>query len=167
MVTQARLKELLNYDPGTGVFTWRVSRGPKPADSVAGVIKGNKYIYIGVDGKTYLAHRLAWLYAHGIFPLGQVDHANRIKTDNRIENLRLATQAENMQNLSKPRNNTSGVIGVSWDKQHKKWRAQIMIHGRQIYLGLYETIDGALAARYAAKEKYHTFNPEDNNVKTA
>lgn len=164
MVTQARLKEVLDYDPVTGIFTWLVDRGGKAkAGSVAGRMVGRNYFQIRVDGRDYYAHRLAWLYVYGEFPTNHLDHMNRNPSDNRIENLRPATQAENLQNMRKLRSNTSGIIGVCWDKQSQKWRAQIKLNGRKIYLGLYNTIDEAAIARASAKAKLHTFHPEDNN----
>lgn len=167
MVTQARLKELLDYDLGTGVFTWRVSCGTAKSGSVSGTVRPDGYVGIQIDRKPYLAHRLAWLYVHGEFPTDQIDHVNRVRTDNRIENLRLATNAENAQNMSKYRTNTSGVVGVCWYKRDGNWLAFIWLNGKKIHLGLFDTIEEAAAARTAAKAKLHTFNPEDNNVKTA
>lgn len=167
MVTQARLKELLDYNPSTGIFTWREGRGGMAAGSVAGCVSSEGYVQLTVDGKHYKAHRLAWLYVHGEFPLNQLDHINRVRTDNRICNLRPATHAENAQNQRKHRDNTSGVTGVSWDKKSRKWRANIRLNGRKIFLGLYETIKEAAAARAAGKAKLHTFHPEDSNDKAA
>lgn len=162
MITQKRLKELLDYDPGTGIFTWRVGRGGKAkAVSFAGTVSNRGYLQIRIDAKRYYAHRLAWLYFHGEFPSNQLDHINRVRSDNRIANLRPATNSENQQNLSKRRDNTSGVIGVSWHKQRGKWVARIRVNGRYIYLGLYETVEAATAARLLAKAKLHTFQPED------
>lgn len=167
MVTQERLKELLEYDPGTGVFTWRVDRGSAKTNSVAGCGDGYGYLRIRVDGRAYKAHRLAWLYVHGEFPPDQLDHVNRVRTDNRISNLRPATHAENKQNYSKRRNNTSGVTGVYWHKRSGKWRTEIMLNRRIFCLGYYNTIEEAAAARAAAKAKLHTFHPEDSNDKAA
>ena len=167
MVTQARLKELLDYNPDTGVFTWRVSRGSVKSGSVAGSENSEGYLQIRIYGKPYRAHRLAWLYTHGEFPTGQLDHINRVRTDNRISNLRAATNAENTQNRSKRSDNTSGVIGVSWHKRIGKWLAHIKLNGRLKHLGYYGTIEEAAAARAAAKAKLHTFHPEDNNEEAA
>lgn len=167
MVTQERLKELLDYDPGTGIFTWRVSCGTAKAGSVAGTVRPDGYVAIQIDRKPYLAHRLAWLYVHGEFPTDQIDHVNRVRTDNRIENLRLATNAENAQNMSKYRTNTSNVVGVCWNKRGGNWVAFIWLNGKKIHLGLFDTIEEAAAARTAAKAKLHTFHPEDNNDKAA
>ena len=167
MVAQARLKELLDYNPDTGVFTWRKSRGCVAAGSVAGCMDAKGYLRIRVDGKKYANHRLAWLYVYGEFPADQLDHINRVRNDNRICNLRTATQTENHQNTRKPRTNTSGVVGVCWDKSRGKWIAQITTNGRCKHLGYYGAIEEAAAARAAGKAKYHTFNPEDNNEEAA
>lgn len=162
MITQERLKELLDYDPGTGVFTWRIGRGFRAkAGSVAGRVNKRGYWEVSVDHKRYRSHRLAWLYIYGELPPNQIDHINRIRTDNRISNLRLATIPENNQNQGKRRDNTSGVIGVYWDKKNGKWKAQISLNGRVMSLGRYETIEEATTARVAAKAKLHTFHPED------
>lgn len=156
MLTQERLKELLHYCPDMGVFTWRIAVGRVRVGSVAGnVSKG--YVQISVDNKNYLAHRLAWLYIHGEFPPRQLDHINRVRADNRICNLRLATNAENHQNLSLSRRNTSGHIGVRWFKQRKKWHAQIKINRKQLHIGYFTDLSEAIAARKSAELKFHTF----------
>lgn len=161
-LTQKRLKELLDYHPGTGVFTWRINRGgTAKTGSVAGCVLGDEYLQIQIDGKGYYAHRLAWLYVHGEFPPDQLDHINRVRADNRIANLRPATNAENNQNQCRRSDNTSGVVGVYWYKQLGKWRALIQLNGRLMHLGYYKTIEEAAAARAVAKAKYHTFHPED------
>lgn len=98
-LTQARLKEILHYDPDTGIFTRRLDRGPNaPKDSVAGTPDKNGYIVIKVDFTQYKAHRLAWLYIYGVWPNNQIDHINHIVDDNRIVNLRDVTNSENQAN---------------------------------------------------------------------
>jgi hypothetical protein len=100
-LTQNRLKQLLDYQPETGQFTWRVARaGLAKAGSVAGATKTQGYRQIMVDGTMYLAHRLAWLYVHGHFPVKMLDHVNRQSWDNRIANLREATHKQNRENLN-------------------------------------------------------------------
>ena len=146
MLTQERLKELLSYDPATGVFRWRVSLSNRaPSGSVAGCIRPDGYVQIMIDGKHYLAHRLAWLYVHGeLAP--QLDHADGNPSNNRISNLRPATQSQNNGNARKRSDNTSGKKGVSWHKRDKKWQSRIKHNGRQIYLGYFETAKAAHAA---------------------
>lgn len=157
ILTQSALKEILHYDPGTGVFTWRVSLGTAKAGSVAGSFARHGYVQIGVAGRNHLAHRLAWLYEFGEFPPNDLDHINRVRSDNRICNLRPATNAENNQNCSMRRDNTSGHVGVYWYKRDKKWRAKIQINRKTIPLGRFTNLEGAIAARKAAELKYHTF----------
>ena len=125
MLTQKRLKELLSYDPETGVFTWRVGRPKAKAGSIAGGKNWKGYWLICVDGKRYRAHRLAWLYVYGSIPKHQIDHINQDKLDNRIANLREVTNAENHRNMGIPKNNKSGYRGVSFFKTRSKWVARI------------------------------------------
>lgn len=161
-LTQSRLKELLDYDPSTGMFTWKVyrSRFARPGDC-AGSPDKNGYVCIGIDGSVYKAHRLAWLYINGSFPSKGLDHINRVKNDNKIDNLREATDSENKQNIGVPANNKSGIVGVRFDKACKKWSAYIKINGIMIFLGLHSSMSDAIFARKLAKSKYHKFNPED------
>lgn len=114
MITQARLKELLNYDPETGIFTrLTYGKGNFYIGSVAGGRTKNRYIAINLDKKIYLAHRLAHLYMTGKLPKDQIDHINNIRDDNRWCNLREATRAENMTNRGPNKNSKTNVKGVS------------------------------------------------------
>lgn len=161
MLTQERLKALLHYDPETGVFTWKVNHGNQymNAGRVAGHIRAKGYIGIGVDGKSYAAHRLAWMYVHGELPTIGIDHINRKKNDNRLINLRLASQSENLQNQTICKRNTSGLQGVSWSKSAKKWHAYISFNKKRVNLGLYSNIEDAAEARRKAKSEHHNFHP--------
>ena len=159
MLTQARLKEFLHYSPDTGVFTHIKPRGGIRVGDMAGR-KCHGYLQISIDGKRYLAHRLAWLYIHGEFPPNCIDHVNRDRADNRIVNLRLATRGENQQNQSMHSNNTSGYQGVCWHKKTGKWMARIKLNGKESYLGLFADIADAVAARCTAKANFHKFQPE-------
>jgi len=152
MLTQSRLKEVLSYDPETGKFVRKVSRSNSvKVGSVAGTLSPLGYTQIRVDGKRYLAHRLAWLYTHGYFPENQIDHLNGIRNDNRIKNLREVSNACNLQNTKIRSDNTSGFPGVYWHKQRRKWGAYIQIQGKPYHLGLYDTALGAALARYTAE----------------
>lgn len=153
-----RLRELLVYAPGSGVFTWRVQRGCRPQGSTAGTPDGKGYLLIRIDGTSYKAHRLAWLYVNGELPPDGIDHINRKKSDNRIANLRPATQIQNLQNQSISNRNTSGFQGVNWHSQRKKWRAEIAINKKKYHLGLFENISDAIFARNSAKKKLHQFH---------
>lgn len=158
-----RLRFLLDYNKDTGMFVWK--NDPKmtlktKVGKVAGSVNNRGYWRIQIDRKTYQAHRLAWMYMHGKFPDGQIDHINRIKTDNRISNLRECTNAENAQNRPIQKNNKSGFIGVFWRDLDKKWVAQIKINGKPIRIGLFDNKIDAHNAYKLEKKKVHTFNPE-------
>jgi hypothetical protein len=142
------------YDPATGVFTWCVSRNRQPKDSLAGTKTYHGYTAIKVDGVTYRAHRLAWLYVYGEWPTAELDHVNRIRNDNRIANLRLTTRFLNMQNLEKV-GMCSKHVGVSRYQDKIRWRAYITVKGKQINLGIFNTENEALNARKLAEVAYY------------
>lgn len=161
ILTQQRLQELLNYDADTGVFTWRVSRqgpGAKPGKP-AGTVGKNGYVYIGVDRRRRLAHRLAALYMDGSFPPNLVDHIDGVKTNNRWSNLRKADKSINAQNMRRPHaRNSSGLLGVSRTSVNKTnpWVAQIKpAGGDTINLGYFKTPEDAHAAYLQAKREMH------------
>jgi hypothetical protein len=150
-----RVLELLNYDPDTGIFTRKVRRGRCLAGSEAGSLDGKGYSVIRIDGNTYKAHRLAFLVIHRYLP-EQVDHINLIKDDNRISNLRAATNQENKRNACKYSNNTSGSKGVCWHKSNGKWQANAKdANGKQIHLGYFATVEAAAHAYDAYAMKHH------------
>lgn len=159
MITCEEAMTLLSYEPETGQLRWRVSRGRVKAGAVAGYIARNGYVQIGVGGKLYLAHRLAWLLTHGSWPSDQIDHANGNPADNRISNLRKCSNAENSQNKAPYRNNTSAFVGVTWNARKAKWQAQITLNGNHRQVGLYATPEQAHVAYLAAKADLHSFNP--------
>lgn len=151
MLTAERLRELLVYEPVTGVFRWRKSPARR---IVVGSVAAPKTQKILVDGKMYKASRLAWLYMTGQWPKFVVDHGNRNPKDNRWENLRDVTQRINMQNTERHPNNTSGRKGVSWDTRRSKWVAHITLNYRFKFLGYFSDKEAAIEARKAA-EKTH------------
>lgn len=109
-MNQERLKRLLTYNPESGLFTWNESRGPAKRGAVAGSPCNKGYIVIGVDGKVYKAHRLAWLYMTGAWPSDQIDHRDEQKANNKWDNLREATNEQNCRNRS--HYNKTGYKGV-------------------------------------------------------
>lgn len=162
-LTAERLREILDYDPETGVFTWireSVSSYNRRAGLRAGS-KGNEgYRSIFIDRQFhYSEHRLAWLYMFGAFPPECIDHINGIRDDNRIGNLRLSTKAENGQNRAARKTSTSGLVGVSQIKGKAVWEAYIRVNRVKIHLGLFPTKEDAGFAYAAAKAQYHPFNP--------
>ena len=149
-----RLRELFNYDSNTGLFTWRHAVSNKLAGSIAGS-DNHGYRQIKIDRKPYQAHRLAWCYVYGNWPPDMIDHINGIKNDNRIANLRLATNQENQQNRRAPQKNNP-YIGVCWHKGRQLWQAQIRVHGMPKHLGYFATAEDASAAYLTVKRKEHT-----------
>lgn len=155
-LTQSRLKELLHYDAATGVFT-RISSNSNRYKSggIAGWLSNHGYITIVVDGKRYQAHRLAFLYMTGCFPMNFVDHINTIKNDNRFSNLREATRSENQRNCGARSHNKSGLKGVYFFEERNKWVAYINLSGKKKHLGVFDSPDHASAAYQAAAKQHH------------
>ena len=139
-LTQDRLKEVFRYDPISGIFTRLIatSNNVKVGD-VAGTPNELGYLLICIDGHRYRAHRLAWLYMTGRWPVDEIDHVESNPRDNRFAKLREATHAQNMANCRKPSTNRSGLKGVSWDAINQRWRASISVRGKSINLGRFST----------------------------
>jgi hypothetical protein len=153
MVTAARLRELLDYDPATGRFTWRKWRGGRgTTGSIAGALQPHGYHRIRIDGKYYYRSRLAVLWMTGKLPNQQVDHANGNSDDDRWSNLRQSTQSQNMGN-SRPRKRKLPK-GVSWIRNRGLYRAQLQVNYRRIKIGCFDTIEEAHAAYCAAARKH-------------
>ena len=159
MVTQAQLHLLFDYNPETGIFTRKVktSNSVKVGD-IAGSDNGNRYIKFCVNSKLQFAHRMAWLYVYGLIPEGNIDHINGNPSDNRISNLRLVNQSQNMQNTNKWKTNTSGYKGVTWAKDKNKWVAQIWKNHKRHYLGSFDESEIAYKAYCEAATQMHTHN---------
>lgn len=148
------------YDPVTGEFHWRVSRGGVRKGCRAGSHGGEGYVQIQISGKIHYAHRLAWRIAYGYWPAHQIDHINGNRADNRLVNLREATGVQNCQNMAKRSDNSSGYVGVSFHAARQKWRAEISVGGRRRSLGYFTDPAIAQAAYAQAKKQLHTFHPE-------
>jgi hypothetical protein len=152
-LTAERLRELVHYDPDTGIFTRKTDRGGYKAGGKMGCISHRGYKRICVDKVHYYAHRLAWLYVNGEMPK-VIDHINGNTSDNRIANLRNVDQATNLQSITRPNKaNTSGYRGVT--RKRNKWAASLSVNNRHISLGAYETKEAAHAAYIEAKRRYH------------
>lgn len=163
--------DLLEYDPADGHVRWRhLDRTAFASDmawrcrrrffgEVAGTVQRNGYVSISVNHKRYYAHRLAWLLMTGGWPPNDIDHKNGNRSDNRWENLRAATRSQNLQNRA-----ASKTVGASWHARMGRWRAVIVVGGRQKHLGYFDTQDEAATAYRLAKSKLHSFQPTTRDM---
>jgi hypothetical protein len=156
MITQNELKELLNYDSTTGVFTWKkkVTKNKMIGDR-AGSTNKDGYETIMLEGKNYASHRLAWFFVHGVWPAECIDHINLDASDNRIANLREASRAENNRNTKAPSNSSTGIKGITWNKDCKKWAAKITVNKKQKHLGVFADIEEAKAVLAKVRAELH------------
>jgi len=161
-----RVRELLSYCPETGVFKWKVTLSNRAkAGSQAGAPNNKGYIEIKIDGTRYKAHRLAWFYVYEQDPGEQeIDHQDLNKGNNRIGNLRLATRKQNNENIPTPKNNTSGVRGVSYQKRDKVWTAYIYHNKKRLHLGSFNDIELAVLARRNAEVQMFTHSGIKENT---
>jgi len=156
MLTVERLREVLDYNSDTGIFVWCCSMWSNvKAGDVAGSTNKKGYIVIGIDGVTYYAQRLAWLYVKGEWPPSGIDHEDLNPSHNWFSNLREATQGQNLKNVPRHKDNQSGFKGVIFDKARGKFRAEIMTDGKRKYLGRFNTALAAHAAYSAASMQQH------------
>jgi hypothetical protein len=156
ILTAERLREVLDYNPDTGVFVWKLRTGPRGrVGKSAGTHNTCGHIQIRIDGRLYLAHRLAWLYVNNVWPANQIDHINGIRDNNQLENLRDVSGSVNMQNQRIARlDNKCGLLGVN--KKGNRWEAKISVVGKNHYLGLFATPKEAHAAYIEAKRRLHS-----------
>lgn len=155
--TAERVRQLFNYDPVTGILSWKEGLSHRSAGKiVGGGLLKDGYHRVSVDDSSWSQHRIIWLYVHGFWPPSEIDHVNGIRTDNRIVNLRMANRSQNASNARKPKTNTSGYKGVGLHKHHGKyrWRAAISINGKQKTLGHRDCPFEAYQLYCAAAVKY-------------
>jgi hypothetical protein len=162
-VTAERVRQLFDYNPETGDFTWK----PNPekqkrwnttwSGRKAGYMgsENHRYVQIFVDGQLYLGHRLAWLYVHGDFPSCGVDHIDGNPANNSIANLRPANQSQNASNMKTPRVNTSGYKGVTWCKSHRLWIGHVKKNYKYVLRSYFRTKEEAAAAVAIARDEHH------------
>lgn len=167
------LRNLLDYDPETGVLTWKERTWrdfptPRRLETVREWNKKNSgknaakkvtdgYLVVATHNRQFRAHRVAWAIFHGEWPSDQIDHINGVRDDNRISNLREVNNKQNSRNQRRRKTNKSGVTGVFWSDAHGMWLAQIRVSGRCKHLGRFEDFDSAVKARKSA-EKYYRFH---------
>jgi hypothetical protein len=166
-ISAEELRRRLSYDPETGIFLWKITSPAAPAGSVAGGRDREGYWRIRIAHKKYYAHRLAWLYIYGEMPSVFVDHKNGKRTDNRLDNLRLADRCQNLWNRGAQRNSITGSKGVYFTG--RPWVAVIRVRKRTIHLGRFRTKEEAEAAYSEAAKRHHaefasTQNQEENTL---
>ena len=150
LLSQSELKRLLHYNPETGVFTRLVKTAHRiKIGDIAGC-KDKGYLRIRINGNLYLAHRLAFLYITGAWPENEVDHDDRIRDNNKWDNLKDSTVQYNNKNHKIRSDNKSGFNGVYWDKNCKRWRSQIAVDGEIKRLGCFIRKSDAIDARKQA-----------------
>ncbi len=156
MISRDDVDRLVRYEPETGQFYWRVTNSNRAkAGTIAGSINRHGHVIITINGGRYLAHRLVWLLIYGEWPSEEIDHKNGDPGDNRLENLRAATHAQNMRNCRNRSTNTSGLKGVRWRPDKSKWVARIQHEGKDIHIGYFSTAEEAYAAYCSAAAQYH------------
>ena len=157
MLTYEKAHELFEIRDD-GELIRKVSTGPNSKKgAIAGWVGVKGYRKIRLNGKNYLVHRIVWLMVHGKFAIDGIDHINGNKLDNRISNLREATNGQNLQNLIKAMsNNKLGLLGVRLHK-HGRFQARITLNGKVKYLGYFDTPEDAHDAYLKEKRKIHEF----------
>ena len=155
-ITQEKLKEILDYNPDTGLFIWKVNSAKNvKSGHIAGNLKDTGYIRIKINKKMYLAHHLAFLYVYGNFPKDIIDHIDSDRANNKISNLRECSHQQNMKNLRLYSNNSSGHKNVSWVKSRNRWIVQLKVNGKQKYIGSFDNLELADLVAQEARNKYH------------
>jgi hypothetical protein len=159
-LTAERLREVLFYDPNSGVFTRIKGVKGQRAGAICGWTDRQGYRVVCIDGNDWRAHRLAWLYITGKWPKGEIDHINRKKDDNKFVNLRESTHLQNSFNNPMRRNNTTGFTGVSPDHYTSRYIARYGFYGRSIHLGTFDTAEEASEAYQKAIAYRGEFAPK-------
>lgn len=153
--------DVLSYDRESGILTWKASPGRRPqwnacwAGKPAGSLMDDGYIRVSIRGQLYGAHRVCWLLETGAWPVGNLNHRDTVRSNNRFDNLRPATRAQNCQNTGISKANTSGFKGVCYNRTAGKWQSQIRKDGKRTYLGLFGTAEEAHAAYCRAATEMH------------
>lgn len=153
-----RLRELLAYDPGSGLLTWQVSRGKAQPGRIAGSVNTDGYVRIMADGERISAHRAAFALMTGAWPEATIDHRNGVRSDNRWSNIRPATSRQQAQNRKAPVGAASALLGAHRDRERNCWLARIRHEGRTTHLGRFASAEEAHDAYMRAKARIHDFD---------
>jgi len=154
-LTQEMLKELLHYNPDTGIFTWTDKvRNKNRKGAIAGTTTSEGYRQIAIDRKSYRVNRLAFLFMEGYLPENCVDHINRVRNDDRWCNLREVSHQCNMRNKNTSYSNNSGVVGVHIENSVNKWKVTIGNGNKEMFIGRFVEFKEAVKARWEAEIKY-------------
>lgn len=168
-ITAERIREIVSYDPDTGVFVWRVKRNKCPVGKRVGFPRNKgDYWKARIDYQVVYLHRVAWLYMTGTWPTLMIDHVDGDKGNNSWSNLREVTQKQNQENRTKQTKSKSGIRGVDWSAREKKFRARITHNRMAIHLGWFHTLNEAINARDQAEIGIYThtklaFGPQPEN----
>lgn len=158
-VNENYLKEILHYDPDTGIFTWKKRHQGRSVHKPPGWVSPLGYVKICINRNSYCAHRLAWLYMTGSWPVDQIDHIDGTGSNNKWENLREADSFINNQNLHKSKGKSNqGYMGTHYVKKRKKWAASISVEGKAYFLGHFSTPEEAHKIYIETKRKVHPGN---------
>lgn len=155
----AFLRSLYTYDAETGAIRHARTRGKGRAGDYVGSERHDGYLTTTISTRPYMVHRLVWMHVHGTWPEGCIDHINRNRADNRIENLRVVSFSENKENTGVQANSVSGIKGVQFLKSRNQWRARIQTKGQLFDLGRFNSAEEAGAAYTAAAARLHKYNP--------
>lgn len=161
MIDHDELTKILHYNQETGVFTWKVKTCKKVIpNTVAGSFNSHGYVQLKINKQFFYGHRLAWFFVYKEYPSLEIDHINGNPSDNRICNLRLANRHENNQNRIARSDSCSGIRGVFFRKDTKKWKAEIRVNKKLISLGCFDTKEKAAKVRKIAEHHYFTHHRE-------
>jgi hypothetical protein len=153
-LTAARARELFSYDPATGELRNLVNRKWAHAGALAGHLRRDDgSLRARIDGRRYQVDQVVWLVAYGAWPASLIGHINKVRSDNRLSNLRLSSRGESLRNAKLHKNNSSGFTGVSWEARRKLWLATIGVDNRAVYLGHFKDKDEAAAAYERARAR--------------
>lgn len=154
MKEQELLKQKLHYDPNTGIFTALHSHGTRVKGEPVGYLNPAGYLIASFNGQSYALQRLAFLYMTGDWPVGEVDHKDTDRVNNKWSNLRDVSKSVNLRNRLRFKNNKSGTTGVSWSTREKRWCATILSEGKRVFLGYFDYKEDAVLVRMTAEKKY-------------